>query len=152
MCLIRALGEAVKIREYEVVKFLLKKGANVMMFANDQDMILLELSVSRDNAWRTSSKESVELFQVLLEAGADINGPTPRNPTAHWNTALTTAVMDPNVDKQIHLALGAGADIHKVGGSKIARTPLQAAAESGRADIAKELLERAAYVNAPATP
>jgi ankyrin repeat protein len=141
-----ALGEAVAQGSIDKVNFLLRKGADVAIY--DGSMILLE-------SWAGSAKDDtqMEIFHRLLRAGADLNGPTCRSPSWDWNTTLTTAIMNPGFDcEQIRLVLAAGADIHQSGGGSEARTPLQAAAQRGRTDIAKELLKRGACVNAPAAP
>lgn len=146
------LGEAVSLMYPEIVRLLLQRNAEVGGFANDREMTVLEISVTRDDARGSSSDEDMEVFHALLEAGADLNGPSCRKRTSNWNTTLTTAIMNPHADKQIRIALDRGAGIHQMGGGKNARTPLQAAAESGRIDITKELLRRGACVNAPAAP
>ncbi|PVH72584.1 ankyrin [Cadophora sp. DSE1049] len=146
-----ALGEAVRLQNLEMIEFLLERGADIEAFANE-DMTLLELSVNSKYTEYGFSDDLAKIFKALLEAGADINGPTPRVQSANWNTALTTAIMNPDADKHIRDALDAGANIHQIGGGEMARTPLQAAAESGRIDITKELLKRGACVNALAAP
>jgi ankyrin repeat protein len=147
-----ALGEAVRLMKPEMVNFLLQRGADVGVFANDEEMTLLELLVSRDRPLYQEPDVMGEVFQALRKAGADLNGPSHRKLTANWNTALTKAIMNPDFDEAIYLALDAEADIHQIGGGEMARTPLQAAAERGRIDITKELLERGACPNAPAGP
>lgn len=146
-----ALGEAIRQENPEMVEFLLKRGANTEEFAKEH-MTVLELLVNRSETRFGDSDKLKKIFKALLEAGADINGPILREPSANWNTALATAIMNSYGSEQMYLVLDAGADIHQIGGGEMARTPLQAAAERGRSDIAEELLKRGACVNALAAP
>jgi ankyrin repeat protein len=155
-CSYTTLGEAVRAMAPEVVRFLMQNGADLEEFANDQEMTLLELAVVsgeyRGRLLEFFNGHGLEIFNILLESGADINGPTHRKPTSNWNTALTRAILHSGGHEMIYLVLDAGAEIHQIGGGILARTPLQAAAQKGEVGMAKELLQRGACVNVPAAP
>lgn len=144
------LGEAIKLMDPAIVRLLLSKDADVHALADNRGTTLLELSVNRDVCRYQDEDDMLKIFQLLLDGGADINWPHDRAENLKWNTALTTAILNPDINEQISLALEAGADVHQQGGGEMARTPLQAAAEGGRIGIAKELLSRRADINAPA--
>jgi ankyrin repeat protein len=147
-CSHTTLGVAVRAVVPETVRFLVQSGANLNDFGDDQETTLVELAVGYEKYY----KDGPEVFKILLEMGADINGPTHRKPGASWNTTLTKAILNSKEHEIIYLALDYRADIHQMGGGNGARTPLQAAAEKGEIKIVKELLKRGAYVNAPAAP
>jgi ankyrin repeat protein len=143
-----ALGEAVRLGELEIVRFLIERGADLEKFANNEELTLVELAA----CYEEYDEYGTEIFKLLLESGANINGPNHRSPGISWNTALTRAILNSREHEMIYFAIGYGADIQQIGGGKDARTPLQAAAEKGDVKIVNELLERGAWVNAPGAP
>lgn len=149
-----AFAEAVRGSNYEIVDLLLEKGADVNAFANDQRMTLLELSANIGHYLFLQ-----KVIRALLKAGAYVNGPTLPVRDLRWNTALTAAITNKLLQgtDEIHLIIEAGANVNEMGGGQMARTPLQAAATvTGHChwsvDLARELLNRGACVNAPAAP
>ncbi|OCL09628.1 ankyrin, partial [Glonium stellatum] len=142
-----ALGCAVERAHVKMVKYLLQLGANV----NDQHTkiqgeTILERSLdcSIEYEW----PDRTEIFELLLNNGAQISGP-PRRRCEHWNSALTHLVSGPVEQRLFQLVLCSGADVNQAGGGEGARTPIQAAAESGNLSIVKELFNRGAEINFP---
>jgi ankyrin repeat protein len=84
------------------------------------------------------------LVQMLLDAGADVNGRAPDG-----NTALGIAVPWGNIDL-IEVLLNAGADIEAYAPTDKSRTALQDAAQRGNTIVVRFLLERGANCNASA--
>ncbi len=84
------------------------------------------------------------MVQILLNAGADVNGRTPNG-----DTALRSAVHHGNVDI-IQVLLNTGADINAPAAPDEGRKTLQVAAERGNASLVRFLLEQGADCNSPA--
>lgn len=141
------LGTAVLRRNPEIIQYLLEEGADVMEFAHRKGTTLLELLTQNH-----SFPEERAICKSLLVAGADLDGPVSRSPDMDWNTALTRAVIYDASDELAANLINLGANIQQIGGGSGARTPLQAAAEYGKFEIANVLLQRGALVNAFAAP
>lgn len=147
---------AIECGQPELLEYMIDAGADVNYmgrkcgdpWGGDSEITLLELSLHKTDFSRRK-KEDLKIFQLLLKHGANINQPHTRDEGISWNTALTTAILNPYANEQIFLALEAGADINQQGCGIKARTPLRAAVEGGRVDIVVELLRRGANINAP---
>ncbi|KAH8588572.1 ankyrin repeat-containing domain protein [Bisporella sp. PMI_857] len=142
---ITALQGAAAAGKLEVVKFLIGVGADVNAEPSSCDwMTALEASL---DAYELK-EESTAIFQLLLEKGADINGPDKERCCKTWNSALVTLITKGADSQLIQRALDAGADINRRGKGEGARIPLQAAAEVGNLELVKQLLEKGAEINA----
>jgi ankyrin repeat protein len=143
-----ALHEAAASGYIEKVKFLLESGADVNSQPNrSHGQTVLEASL---DGWRSKlSPMEAEIFELLLNEGAHINGPRRRRRCWQWNSALTMLIAKSAENRLIQLALTAGADVNQFGSGREARSPIQAAAEIGNLDILKQLLEKGAEINAP---
>jgi ankyrin repeat protein len=73
-----ALGEAVREMLPVKVELLISMDADVHAFANGQGTTLLELAVSEDICQFQDPEDVLIVFELLLESGADINGPPHR--------------------------------------------------------------------------
>jgi ankyrin repeat protein len=142
-----ALQGAAAAGNVKIVKFLLESGADVnAQPSKSYGRTVLEASLGE---WEpTLSSKRAEIFELLLNEGAHINGPRRRR-CRKWNSALTSLISKSAEQKLIQLALSAGPDINQAGGGKEARTPIQAAAEIGNLDIVKQLFDKGAEINAP---
>ncbi|KAI9834920.1 MAG: hypothetical protein M1819_002643 [Sarea resinae] len=88
---------------------------------------------------------SIEIVQMLLNAGADVND--------QWDderTALQRAVQKNNND-MVQLLMEAGADVNAPGFGSFGRTALQEAAENGNMHLVRLFLQKGADINAPAS-
>jgi ankyrin repeat protein len=140
-----ALLKALEFQKWTTAKFLLQHGADAQI--NTSGRTLLEASLgSRTNI----SPEGEEMFEILLNRGAQINGPLKRRLCADWNSALTLLIQKGAKEKTIQLALDAGADVNQAGSGSGSRTPIQAAASEGNLAMVKKLHSRGADINAPA--
>jgi len=91
----------------------------------------------------------IEVVQMLLEAGADINAPAAAGPYG-GKTALQEAVTKEHIEL-VQLLLTAGADVNAPAtkNRSTGRTALQAAAETGKVELVQILLNYGADVDAP---
>jgi ankyrin repeat protein len=160
-----ALEEAAGNNNVDLVHLLIAKGTdpNALGAADDASSSADEASSAADEAsnaadgdyydpssCRTTALEaaldrgkvSAEIIQVLIEAGAHVNGPS----TFYKGLPLQLAVAKGNV-KAVQLLLGAGADVDGIGVNKA--TPLQRASETGNIDLIKTLLNARADINGP---
>ena len=85
----------------------------------------------------------LDIVQILLDAGADVNGRTPDG-----DTALRNGVWSGNIDI-IEVLLDSGAHINALALIDRGQTTLQEAIESGNTSIVRFLLEQSADCNAP---
>lgn len=148
-----ALHYAAKSGDLQCVRFLLGAEAEIDQLQECHGMTLLEACLYTRRYEAATSRlapERVEVFGLLLDSGAAINGPNLRTRCRRWNSTLTWLVLRAAGEDLIRKALNAGADINQPGHGKWARTPIQAAAEVGNLDVVKELLMLGADINAPA--
>lgn len=145
--------------DINMVKFLLDAGAQVNTPLQETlGKTSLEVFAERDFDYNVS--EHIEVFELLMKAGARINGPRVRKRCRQWNSALTSFITRSAggqtqeslsaINKFIQDVLEAGSDVNQPGQGEGARTPIQAAAEVGNICLVKELLKRKANINAPA--
>jgi ankyrin repeat protein len=144
-----ALHYAAERGNLQCVRFLIEAGAQVNQLQHCRGMTLLEACASGNDSTKFSSERS-QIFRLLLNSGANANGPSIRTRCRQWNSALTALIARSAGDELIQALLNAGADINQSGCGKSARTAIQAAAEVGNLDVIKELLLRRANINAPA--
>jgi ankyrin repeat protein len=129
----------------EMVKFLLDIGSDVNAEpSSSKGTTALEASVDVHEL----KEEHAAIFKLLLDNGADINGPRRQRRSKKWNSALVTLITKCASSQLIQLALDARADVNRRGKGGGARTPLQAAAEVGNLELVKQLLEKGAEINA----
>ncbi|KAI5777257.1 ankyrin repeat-containing domain protein [Geopyxis carbonaria] len=91
-----------------------------------------------------ANRGNTEFFEIILEAGADVNGTIGQS----W-TPLQAAVEHGNM-RIIRRLLESGADIDAPACPTGGRTALQMAAVKGNSQLVKILLDKGAKVNAPA--
>jgi ankyrin repeat protein len=148
-----ALHYAAEGLDVQSVKFLLEAGAQVDQIQQCRGMTLLEACLSFDDFTEDPPglfpREGSQIFRLLLSSGAAINGPNVRTRCRRWNSALTYLILW-HAGELIQLALDSGADVNQAGRGYWARTPIQAAAETGNLNLIKDLLGRGANINAPA--
>lgn len=135
-----ALQEAAERGDVEMVAFLLDEHADVNAPpAQAEGLTALEAAI-----WGlTSEREKGQIFKLLLENGALINGQDYRP------NSILHDLIEENQEELIRLAVEAGADVNRMSSDMEARTPLQLAAGEGRLGVVKLLLEHGAEVNAP---
>jgi ankyrin repeat protein len=142
---ITALQAGASAGNLEVVKFLLDIGSDFNAEpSSDNGTTALEASLG----FYELKEEHTVIFQLLLDKGADINGPRRQRRSKKWNSALVTLITKCASSHLIQRALNAGADVNRRGKGEGARTPLQAAAEVGNLELVKQLLEKGAEINA----
>jgi ankyrin repeat protein len=142
---ITALQAGAAAGNLEVVKFLLDIGSDVNAEPSSRyGTTALEASLDSYEL----KEEHAAIFQLLLDKGADINGPRKQRRSMKWNSALVTLIAKCASSHLIQRALNAGADVNRRGKGEGARTPLQAAAEVGNLELVKQLLEKGAKINA----
>ncbi|KAI0174142.1 hypothetical protein BJ166DRAFT_138281 [Pestalotiopsis sp. NC0098] len=83
-------------------------------------------------------KGDISITKLLLDHGADVNGPAAR---VRGATALQLACIKGNIDI-VRLLISEGADVNAPGAEYFGRTALEGAAEHGRLDTACFLLAR----------
>ncbi|KAI0802774.1 ankyrin repeat-containing domain protein [Xylaria sp. FL0064] len=116
---------------------------------------ILESALSVEGLMVTDS--SVRLYSLLLDHGAQLNGPAERLPEkalgGSWAPVVTRLLYMDVPDELILQIIQAGANINSPGSPSrgTARyTPLQCAIKWGRLDVARQLIARGADINAPA--
>lgn len=109
----------------------------VEAFEEDKDKLLLQ-SVSSEVVQR----DEIEIVQLLLDAGADVNNPDTALGTSacYRRTALQVAFKSGNI-KMVQLLLAAGADMNAPATGNRS-TALQAIAASGRTRRRQALAHR----------
>ncbi|KAI1129331.1 ankyrin [Nemania abortiva] len=97
-------------------------------------------------------QESLELFSLLYDGGAQLNGPKERLPTvaSNWAPVMILLLKAKAPDALIFRAIQDGADTNSAGSNIVYQyTPLQYAVKNGRLNIARKLLEKGANINTP---
>ncbi|KAM0149837.1 hypothetical protein ACHAQE_009220 [Botrytis cinerea] len=117
----------------DAVKFLLSRGADVNLYFSS-----LGSSLGGPPIQRAAKRGRLEIVQILLHAGADLNAGAGRA-----GTALCAAASNGHLGV-CQLLLGIGADIHAGG---INGTGLHGAAEWGHVDILHLLLAHGARID-----
>ncbi|KAI1347997.1 ankyrin repeat-containing domain protein [Xylaria sp. FL0043] len=140
-----------------IVEWLLRSGADCRAEYGGLTILGSALSVEDDEEDEGKSASSLQLFSLLLERGAQLNGPPERLPEERWGcirAPLVTRLLHVRApDELILQAIQAGADINSLGRLKSWdpwHTPLQYAIKWGRPDVARQLIARGADINAPA--
>jgi ankyrin repeat protein len=145
------LQAAAENSHFEVVKLLIKCGANVTMPAAPYHGMTALQAACEDGDLTTA--------KLLIDAGADINGhpaarliqhgTTPNHPgDLEAGTPLQIAVSYQNSDI-IQLLLEAGSDIKAPTGNSGRRTALQHAVKCDNLNLVQQLIDAGADVNAP---
>jgi ankyrin repeat protein len=141
---------------YSLVKLLLEHSVDLK--ACSCGLTILESSLMVDQEISESESEYLQIFEMLFESGAPVKSVSNRpNPffhsfQHHWDSILTR-LIELNADTLlIHRVIDAGADIHTHWGGNRSSTPLQKAVRKGRLDLAQELMDRGADVNALPSP
>lgn len=127
-----AISEAARHGDAECVKLLFDWGATDMTGA-------LQAAADTDN---------VELIQLFLSKGVDVNAFTIRGGYYIETTALEVAAARGNV-VIVRLLLDSGATADSPANPNSLATPLQRAAIAGNLGVVDELIQRGADVNAP---
>lgn len=157
-----ALHWAISSESVDIVRFLIWKEPDIITKCHGSGgPTLLEVCASHQAYWDHDWDDDdefedlewystrAEIFKILLENGADINGPQFRT-RAHRNSALSELILGKVGDGTTELAIDAGADINWQNYCDGARSPVQAAAEVGNLALVKLLVEKGADINAPA--
>ena len=141
------LQGAARFKRLDVVRHLVSLGVDVNVAAPP-----CRNPLEADDEWeplmpRTALQAAVEhgdieMIDLLLSAGADVNGPPARSSGA---TALQLAAGTGQIGTARKL-MNLGADINAPGAEVHGRTALEAAAEQGRLDMVQFLLESGAKV------
>ena len=131
------LQNAVLSRNIGLVKILLKAGSDVNATCRMREETALETAV---RFVAKSGPERLEIVQVLLAAGADVNPPK-------GNRLLQSAIF--NGDEELAcILLDKGADVNSFPKGREGRSPVQDAAERGNLSFVKLLLKSGANINA----
>lgn len=134
------LQKAVRLKSFREVQFLVAAGAEVSQRWERNypgNVTALQESVSKRN---------IDIAQLLLDRGADVNAPANKN---GGKTALQTAVSQ-KYHEMVGLLVQHGADVNGLPCPVRGRTALQEAASSGLVQLTQYLLTCGANVNAPA--
>jgi len=140
-----ALQNACDAGNLELVKLLLEHNAKINASA-DQDFV-----PSPDSGYTgsplQSSVYSPDIFNLLLEKGANINEP----PASMAGRTALQGVAELGDISRVKRLIKLGADVNQPGSTYHGRTALQAAAAEGHLSIVHLLLEHGADVNALAS-
>ena len=128
---------AARVANTMIIKELLKAGLD----PNTQDGYNFKQPLQY-----AAERGNIELVQILLVAGADINAAAADN---YGRTALQTAAEQGNIEL-VHILLAAGADVNAAAADIWGRTALQAAAGKGNIELVHVLLAAGADVNGAA--
>ncbi|RDW66551.1 hypothetical protein BP6252_10186 [Coleophoma cylindrospora] len=126
----------------KVIKATIKAGVSPDIRSGEFDRTALQTAAFRDN---------IELVQLLLAAGADVNAPAAQE---EGRTALQAAAEGGYFElvqlllAAVQLLLAAGADVNAPAAQGEGRTALQAAAKGGHFEVVQILLATSADVNA----
>lgn len=126
------------------------KNANRLVFALDREdeetRSIDTATISGREALQAAAEGgNMEVMNILLKAGADVNGPACQN---YGRTALQAAAGRGNLEA-VDFLLRAGADVNAAPAECTGRTALQAAAEQGNLEVVDALLKAGADVNTP---
>ncbi|GFF58618.1 uncharacterized protein PAC_14618 [Aspergillus udagawae] len=145
-----ALQIAAEAHDMEMIKFLLNNGADVNAPpAKVKGATALQASLGDSDESTLSVR--LDIFQILLAAGADITSSAGDNRNNRNKDLLCSLARAGDADL-VQLVVDAGANLGPVICRGEGRTPLQAAAEGGHLEVAKVLLAAGSDVNAPAAP
>ena len=138
------LQRAVIRQNIELVKILLDAGSEVNTSSYQKicgirarGRTVLQSAVEE----RDRSGLRLEIVQILLAAGADVNGPKNGGPSI-----LQSAICTGD-EELVDILLKEGADVNNLPQGKEGRSPIQAAAERGSIPLVKLLLQSGADVN-----
>lgn len=124
----------------EKAKLLISEGANVNISTNEGNTALIE-----------AAGNSPEIFDLLLEKGADLNAKKKDGTGAYYNCMIGLVLKGHNtlqvVAKHL-LSNGANVDEAPVSGDLQGFTPLIFAARGNKIDVVNFLIENGANVNA----
>jgi ankyrin repeat protein len=141
------LQNAVRSLNLEMIKLLIHSGASVKHPGRRFKKTLLEVCAEASGK---DSPEASNIFRYLLTLGAEIQNPNHRPRSRRGNSMLTNLIKGHVDDDLIFHVLDSGVEINQAGTGYNARTPIQAAAETGNLNLVKELYSRGANINAPA--
>ncbi|KAH6626571.1 ankyrin repeat-containing domain protein [Chaetomium sp. MPI-SDFR-AT-0129] len=139
----RAANTAAALGKLEILKVLVESGVPINE-PTDEGATLLEACARCRLACRS------EIFNYLLEAGAEILHAGHNDPYRECDSLLTELIKYPQDDGLVRLVLDAGVQVNVRGIGRYSRTAIQAAAAQGDLDLVKELCRRGAEINAPA--
>ncbi|KAI0425230.1 ankyrin [Xylaria sp. FL1042] len=142
----------------KIVELLLQSGADCAT-EYGRRITILEPALCVEGRWRQAT--SLRLFSLLLEHGAQLNGPTERPLEKASDYRCAPVLIRPldldAPDALIHETIQAGADINSLRCCDLwdccyntLWTPLQYAIRQGRLDIARQLIARGVDINSPA--
>lgn len=126
------------------------KNANRLVFTLDREdeetgSIDTATISGREALQAAAEGGNMEVMNVILKAGADVNGPACQN---YGRTALQAAAGRGNLEA-VNFLLRAGADVNTAPAECTGRTALRAAAEQGNLEVVGALLKAGADVNTP---
>jgi ankyrin repeat protein len=131
-----ALQEAVRCRHSRIVQLLLHAGADPKLSVESGCSVLHDA---------LAMSNSIEIVQMLIGKGADVNG--PYDPDQYAGPVLVSAAKKSR-PAMTRILLQSGARINEMRSGST--TALQAAAAKGNFDVAQALIEAGAEIDAPA--
>lgn len=123
------LHHAVEVGEYDVVKFLIERGADVNLAGGQQ----------RPPLHRAIKFDQGDIAELLIEAGADVNL------VNHISMPPLHYAIEANHGRMVELLIEGGADVNLA--RRNWKPPLHYAVEVDKANIVELLIERGADVN-----
>ncbi|KAK4233142.1 ankyrin repeat-containing domain protein [Achaetomium macrosporum] len=139
----RAANRAAALGQLEILKVLVESGVPINE-PTDGGATLLEACAGCPLACHS------EIFNYLLEAGAEIPHAGHNDRYRECNSLLTELIRHPQDDGLVRLVLDIGVQVNDRGIGRHSQTAIQAAAAQGDLDLVKELCRRGAEINAPA--